>query len=142
MSYGSFGSRIVVDTNVVFSGLTQRGGAAGFIVELWLEGLLDVCVSDALAYEYADVMSRLLTEQRWSSLRPVLGALLDQSRFIVVYYRWRPTSPDPADDHVIDCAMNAGAVVVTQNRKDFRAAETALGLKVMSPIELVLRLAE
>ena len=133
--------RGTLDTNVVFEGLTKRGGAAGLIIDAWAADLLDIRVSDALAYEYTDVLSRLLSEGRWQVLRPVLGALLEKASFVVTYYSWRPTSPDPADEHVIDCAMNGGAVVVTYNRKDFRMAERALGLRVMTPVELVARLA-
>ena len=33
--------------------------------------------------------------------------------------------------NVIDCAMNAGAIVVTENVKDFRLAEKHYGLVVM-----------
>lgn len=50
---------------------------------------------------------------------------------------WRPLSPDPADDHMIDCAMNAAAVLVTWNVRDFRLAERALGLPVRTPIEFL-----
>jgi predicted nucleic acid-binding protein len=134
--------RVTIDTNVVFEGLTKRGGAAGLIIDAWLAELLDVRVSDALAFEYADVLSRLLSESRWQSVRPVLGRLLAISSFVAVHYSWRPMSPDPADEHVIDCAMNAGAVVVTFNRKDFRSAEKSLGLRVITPVELVVQLAD
>jgi predicted nucleic acid-binding protein len=136
------GSRVVVDTNVLFEGLTRQGGAAGLIVEAWLGGLLDVCVSNAVAYEYTAVLSRNLSDQRWAAVEPVLGALLARARYVGIYYSWRPTSPDPGDDHVIDCAMNAGAVVVTSNLKDFRLARETLGLTVLSPLELVTYLAE
>jgi predicted DNA-binding protein (UPF0278 family) len=37
----------------------------------------------------------------------------------------------------IDCAMNAGAIVVTSNIKDFRSARESLGLRVMTPVEFV-----
>lgn len=134
--------RVVIDTNVVFEGLTKQGGAAGLIIEAWMTGLLDVRVSDALAYEYADVLSRLLSEKRWQTVRPVLGLLLARTTFVNMYYSWRPTSPDPADDHVIDCAMNSSAMVVTFNEKDFRLAKMSLGLQVIAPVELVIRLAD
>ena len=133
--------RVTLDTNVVFEGLTKQGGAAGLIIEAWLADLLDVRVSDALAYEYADVLSRLLSESRWRSIGPVLGSLLEKSNFVTMHYSWRPASPDPADDHVIDCALNGGSIVVTSNRKDFRNAERALGLRVITPVELVIRMA-
>ena len=54
---------------------------------------------------------------------------------------WRPSSPDPGDDFVIDCAMNAGAIVVTSNVRDFRKAQSALGLRVLTPVELIIQLA-
>lgn len=134
--------QIVIDTNVVFEGITRRGGASGLIIDAWLSGLLDVAVSAALAYEYTDVLMRKLSVQRWRSAQPVLSMLLSQSTFIDIHYRWRPAWPDRGDELVIDCAMNAGAVVVTSNLKDFRNAVDHLGLRVMTPIELAQRLAE
>ena len=61
---GSTGLRIVVDTNVVLEGLTKQGGASGLIIDAWLAGLMTVCISNALAYEYDDVLSRKLSEER------------------------------------------------------------------------------
>lgn len=133
--------RVVIDTNVVFEGLTQQGGAAGLIIDAWLAGLLEICVSNALAYEYKDVLARKLVPTRWQKLQPVLGVLLSSAQFTTIYYSWRPTSPDPGDEHVIDCAMNAGAIVITSNIRDFQRAKESLGLQVMTPIELVVRLA-
>jgi predicted nucleic acid-binding protein len=52
--------RVVIDTNVLFEGLTRQGGAAGLIVEAWLSGLFEVHVSNALACYYVEVVSRKL----------------------------------------------------------------------------------
>jgi hypothetical protein len=41
---------------------------------------------------------------------------------------------------VIDCAMNAGAPVVTTNVRDFRLAQQSLEMVVMTPIEFVMEL--
>ena len=133
--------RVVIDTNVVFEGLTKQGGAAGVVIDAWLASLLTVYVSNALAYEYVDVLSRKLSEKRWQTLRPVLGQLLDLCQFVEIHYSWRPTSPDPGDDLVVDCAMNAGATVIASNLRDFRSAEASLGLQVMTPVELIVKLA-
>ncbi len=111
------------------------------IIEAWLAGLLHVCVSNALAYEYVAVLSHKLSESRWQPIKPVVGALLSKVEFVTVYYSWRPVSPDPGDDHVIDCAMNAAATVVTFNIKDFALAEKKLGLRVITPVSLVSLLA-
>jgi hypothetical protein len=68
--------------------------------------------------------------------------LLTQARFVPIFFLWRPMSPDPGDDHVIDCAMNAGVPVVTANVQDFRQAERSLGLVVLTPVDFVTRLSQ
>jgi predicted nucleic acid-binding protein len=132
----------VIDTNVLFEGITTQGKAPGFIVDAWRSGMFMACVSNALAYEYIDVLERKLAPVRWRRLQPVVGMLLAQARFVPIYFSWRPISPDPGDDHVIDCAMNAGVPVVTSNVGDFRRAEHLLGLVVSTPVDFVTRLAE
>ncbi len=130
----------VIDTNVLFEGMTTQGSAPGLIVDAWRTGLFMACVSNALAYEYVDVLGRKLAPARWRRLQPVVGILLAQARFVPIYFSWRPMSPDPGDDHVIDCAMNASAPVVTSNVRDFRRAEHLLGLVVSTPVDFVTRL--
>jgi predicted nucleic acid-binding protein len=132
----------VIDTNVVFAGVTTQGSASGLIVEAWLNQLFVACVSNALAYEYTDVLARKLAPRRWRQLQPVVGMLLARARFVPVYFSWRPMSPDPGDDRVIDCAMNAGVPVVTANVQDFRLAQETLGLVVLPPVDFVTRLAQ
>jgi predicted nucleic acid-binding protein len=129
--------RAFIDTNVLFEGLTQQGSVCGLVVEAWRFGLIEPHVSNALAYEYEDVLARKLSARRWAQIQPVLYRLLRQAAFVKIYYTWRPSSPDPGDEHLIDCAMNTDAVIVTANRKDVAQAEKALGLRVMSPLELI-----
>jgi predicted nucleic acid-binding protein len=131
---------LVIDTNVVLEGLTKQGSAPGLIIDAWLAGVFKAYVSNALAHEYRDVLSRKLSISRWQNLQPVLGTLLNRSEFTKIYYSWRPTSPDPGDDLVIDCAMNANAIVVTANIRDFESAKKSLGLKVITPTQLILQI--
>ncbi len=120
----------------------MSGSACGLVIDAWLAGLFRPRVSTALAYEYTDVLNRKLSEARWLVVKPVLGELLAKAEPVSIYFSWRPTSPDPADDLVVDCAMNASAVVITSNVQDFRAAQRSLGLRVLTPVEFVSALAE
>lgn len=131
---------LVIDTNIVLEGLTKQGSASGLIIEAWLAELFIVHISTAIAYEYQDVLSRKLSPTRWRTLKPVLGRLLTLTEFTEIHFTWRPTSPDPGDDLIIDCAMNANAAIATSNLKDFRQAKQSLGLTILSPVELVLKL--
>ena len=63
----------VIDTNVVFEGITTQGSAPGLIIEAWRGGLFVACVSTALAYEYLAVCSGKLSTARWQQLQPVVG---------------------------------------------------------------------
>lgn len=126
--------RVGLDTNVVFEGLTKSGGACGLIVDLWQAHLIRACVSDTLVYEYGDVLSRKLSQYRWDETKLLLETLLsEQTEFVGVYFSWRPISSDPGDDHVINCAMNANAPIVTSNVRDFRQAKRSLGLQIITP---------
>ena len=71
--------KAVIDTNVVFEGLTKQGGASGLIIDTWSVGLYTACVSNALLYEYEDVLSRKLSDIRWQKIKPALRTLLDIS---------------------------------------------------------------
>lgn len=90
---------------------------------------------------FTRISAQSLFEVRWQELKSVLGTLLSCSQFTKIYYSWRPTSPDAGDDLVIDCAMNANAIVTTSNLRDFRNARESLGLQVMTPAKLVTTLA-
>jgi len=130
--------RVVLDTNVLFEGLTKQGRTCSLIIDAWHANLFSVYVSNALAYEYEDVLSRKLSKYRWQEIKIIFENLLEnQSEFIKIRLSWRPTSPDPGDDHIIDCAMNAHAIVVTSNVRDFKTAKEVLGLQVMNPVEFM-----
>lgn len=132
-----FSLPIVVDTNVVFEGLTKQGSASDLIVTAWLAGLLNVYVSNALAYEYESTLSNKLSPIRWQQAKPLLLRMLKHVQFVPIYYSWRPLSPDPGDEQVIDCALNVNATVITANLRDFRKAQEEVGLLVLSPVEFV-----
>jgi predicted nucleic acid-binding protein len=129
--------RAVIDTNVVFEGLTRRNSVSTYIIRLWQAQLFQPCVSLAVQYEYYDVLMRKLSPQRWKRVQPVLGTLLAYAHPVMLHYQWRPSSPDPGDEKIIDCAMNAKAWVVTYNLRDFTLARHNLGLVVLSPQEFL-----
>jgi hypothetical protein len=78
-----------------------------------------------------------LSPTRWQQAKPILRKMVNRTQFVSIYYSWRPLSPDPGDEHIIDCALNANATVITANIRDFRKAQVEAGLSVMSPYEFV-----
>ena len=122
----------MVDTNVLFEGLTHQG-PCGDVVDAWVAGRFTPCVSTAVALEYEEVLSNKLARSKRKTALEALPALLSRAEYVPVYIRVRPMSPDPDDDFVIECAVNARAVIVTRNVKDLRIARASLGIPVYEP---------
>ena len=130
--------RAVIDTNVLFEGLTNSKGACQLILEAWQAELFAPCISLALYYEYHDVLSRKLSKRGWKHIQPAFETLIASSTLVEPYYQWRPSSSDPADEFLVDCALNAKAWIVTRNVRDFLIAKYEFGLIVLTPEEFIL----
>jgi putative PIN family toxin of toxin-antitoxin system len=50
--------RIVLDTNVIVSGLLSKGSNPGIILQLVLDGRLQLCIDDRILAEYGRVLRR------------------------------------------------------------------------------------
>ena len=129
--------RAVIDTNVLFEGLTDTASVGALVVDAWLGRLFIPCISDSVAYEYQDVLSRKLSVVRWQGIQQILSRLLMDAQYVNANFRWRPIARDIGDDHLVDCAMNTNACVVTYNRRDFATAVKQLNLSVFSPKEFI-----
>ena len=136
----------VLDTNILVAALWSRSGASFRIIEHALEGTLSYAVSVALALEYEAVLKRAaIREASWASsaeLEIVLDALLGQARRIMpIRTKLRPALNDPADDMVLECAVQAGAdAIVTMNVRDFWPARELYRVEAIKPGALLARL--
>lgn len=128
--------RAVIDTNVLFTGLTKQG-PEGDVVDAWVKREFVPCVSTALAYEYEGVLGRKLGKRKRAHALGALQALLDRVEFTPIWTRVRPLSPDPGDDFLIECALNAQAPIVTLNLRDLKIAEAARNIPVLTPLEFI-----
>lgn len=120
--------KVVVDTNIFISAIMSADGAARQALRLCLDGTLRPLMSNALAAEYEDVSSRPELFDKSMIAREVREELLDafmsSCMWVTIYYLWRPNSRDEADNHVIELAVaGAAEVIVTTNKRDFKAAE-------------------
>ena len=128
--------RAVVDTNVLFEGLTHLGPSAS-VVDAWAGGQFQPCVSTALALEHQDVLARKLAPTRGEAALKALQALLSRCEYVPVHFSYRPASRDPGDDFVVDCVMNSRALLVTKNVRDFLSASRELGFPILRPADFL-----
>ena len=135
--------RVVIDTNVIVSGLRSTKGASFRVLRAVRTGAVLPVVSVALFMEYEDVLARpglLPGHIPPAAISAFLNAFLHVAETQEIYFKWRPWLPDPKDECVLETAAAASCVpIVTCNLKDFRPA-SKLGVRVMTPWELVTEL--
>jgi putative PIN family toxin of toxin-antitoxin system len=124
--------RIVLDTNVLVSGLLQPFGPSGQIVRLVASGEFALCHDPRILAEYREVLLR--KKFRFDPER--VSALLEEIIAGGIPVAARPLAirlPDPDDEPFLEVAL-AGEVqcLVTGNAKHY-PAEARHGVEVLPP---------
>ncbi|MEX2473346.1 MAG: PIN domain-containing protein, partial [Gemmatimonadota bacterium] len=92
---------------------------------------LAVSVPLVLEYEMALKRSTGLSEEEAEVVVDYLCKVADRRR---IHFLWRPFLRDPADEMVLEVAVeSAAAVVVTHNIRDFAGVEDRFGIRVLRP---------
>lgn len=119
--------RVVLDTDVVLSAVLSPLGASRQWLTAGLRGEITMLVSVPLLFEYEAVLTRPNHLARAGASTADIGLLLDavtrQSEPVAISYLWRPSLRDPADEMVLEAAVNGGAEwIVTFNVGDYAGA--------------------
>jgi uncharacterized protein len=94
--------RVVLDTNVLVSGLAYPGIIPGHIVGVWRQGGMDVVLSRYILDEIAKVLPRLSRIQLSDSeIRDLVDSLMFLADVIEPDTEQEPTLRDPADQLVL-----------------------------------------
>ncbi len=124
--------RIVLDTNVLVSGLLQALGPSGQIVRLVAAGALTLCHDPRILAEYREVLLR----QKFRFDPERVETLLDQIRADGIPVAARPLKirlPDPDDEPFLEVTLAGDArYLVTGNMKHY-PAEARQGAAVLPP---------
>jgi putative PIN family toxin of toxin-antitoxin system len=128
--------RIVLDTNVLVSGLLSPFGPPGEIVRMVTAGAIRLCVDARLLAEYETVLLR----PRFGLDPEAVAALIDYvdaTSEKVASVPLQERLPDPDDEPFLEVAVASGAdYLVTGNLVHF-PAEASAGVRVVSPAQLV-----
>ena len=129
-----------MDTNVLVAALRSRTGWSRKMLSEVLSSELLAGVSVPLFIEYEAVLQR--PEQRAvfglsaDEVDEFLAGLASVLRPIDISFLWRPQLKDPADEMVLEAAVNGQCThLVTWNLRDFAQAVPRFNLELITPPE-------
>jgi len=140
--------RIVLDTDVVLSGLRSTVGASRILLLAIEAGIVTPLVSVATVIEYEAVLKRAehlaASHLEVDDVDMFLDAFVAHAEAVVPHFTNRPSIRDPDDEIFVSVAVNGRAdALVTFNMADYAPADdraAGLGIAICRPGDILRRL--
>jgi len=135
--------RLVLDTNVVFSGLLWRGSAYELLTAIRHASEVKLVCSADLIEELADVLSRPPSIKQLSAIGKTAKSVLEDYASIVEFVEpaeISPTSIDPDDDPVLACALAAAAELIVSGDTHLLNLKQFHRIQIVDPREAAARI--
>ena len=127
---------VVLDTNVVVSGILKPYSKSAAILRQVADGAIQLAYDLRILSEYRDVLRR----PKFNFAKENIEAFLDQVEQEGVLVLVKPLKkhlPDPDDEPFLEVALSGGVkAIVTGNKRHF-PRKNCLGVKVLSPGEFL-----
>jgi putative PIN family toxin of toxin-antitoxin system len=137
--------RCVVDTNVVVSALRSPRGASAELLRAARRGHISLVANVALALEYEAACRRaehrLAAGLDLAEIGIFVDAVIAMCEPVETHFIWRPQLRDPADELVLEAAVNGQAeAIVTFNLRHFGTAPMKFGVELLLPADVLRRI--
>ena len=127
---------IVLDTNVLASGILKPYSKAATLLRLVADGATQLAYDVRLLSEYRDVLNRSKFDFPKDQVEEFLQQV-EQEGFLASARPSKFRLPDPDDEPFIGVAVSGGAIaLVTSNKRHFPRKEYE-GVKILSPAEFL-----
>ena len=137
--------RCVLDTNVIVAAMGSPTGASAALLMAARRNQIVIVANVALALEYEATCSRaehiLASGLSAAQVGIFLDAVIAMAEPVETHFLWRPLLRDPADELVLEAAVNGqAAAIVTFNQRDFGTVPLQFGIEVLLPVTALLRI--
>lgn len=135
----------MLDTNVIVAAMRSPSGASAALLRAARRREITPLANVALALEYEATSRvaehRLAAGLTMDEVMVFVDAVIAMAEPVESHYLWRPQLRDPADELVLEAAVNGQAeAIVTFNTRDFGIAPRGFGLALLTPAEAIRRL--
>jgi putative PIN family toxin of toxin-antitoxin system len=129
--------RVVIDTNIVVSGLLF-GGIPGRLIRLWKKKRILPLISKEILSEYLKVLAYPKFKLSEGEINYLLyQEILPFFEVIAVKQGMQIIKEDPSDDKFINCALSGKAKVIISGDKHLLALKSYRNIKILSPSEFL-----
>ncbi|MEA3285810.1 MAG: putative toxin-antitoxin system toxin component, PIN family [Candidatus Marinimicrobia bacterium] len=130
--------RIVIDTNVVISGVLF-GGNPRKVLDYWKMNSYELICSPEIIDEYEDVLYRMLNKVKNSNSELVEAflSLLVKSATLIHPHHNTKLSRDPDDDVFVNCALSGRALYIVSGDRDLLDIEEVDGIDIITVREFI-----
>ena len=112
--------RVVLDNSVLVAGLRSQLGASNRVLLAVAEGRCTPLVTTAVFLEYEAVLlrpeQRLATGMNPEDVEGFLAAFASAAEPVELNFLWRPQLRDPADELMLEAAVNGQAEALVTHR--------------------------
>lgn len=124
--------RVVLDTNVLISGIFFRGPPAR-ILQAWRDHKIKLAISPEILNEYLRVADILSQQYRGIDIEPILALITQNATMIAATQLTESVCDDPDDDKFLACALASKAKVMVSGDKALQRVSGYRGIQVLSP---------
>jgi hypothetical protein len=124
--------RVVLDTNVLLSAILF-GGKPRHIVEAALAGLIRVSISEPILAELKGVLQRPKFGFTPEIVQGIVSELTSIAEWVIPQTHFHLVEDDPADNHVIDCAIAAEADYLVTGDRHLLQIEECGKTRIVNP---------
>lgn len=129
--------QVVLDTNVLVSGVFWRGPASR-ILELWAKDKIEVVVSPEILTEYQRLLAEMERDKP-AGLADAWTVFIAQHATLIHPAGHPRLCRDPDDDKFLHCALSAGVRAVVSGDKDLLSMGRVADVELLSPTAFLRR---
>lgn len=126
--------KVVLDTNILVSGLIKPASNCGRIIDLVLSGEVTLIFDSRILYEYNEVLNRKKFKIRKDEINALID-FIESSGEPIIPQTQNINLGDNSDIPFAECTLNEkGIILITGNKKHFTSLKD---IKLFSPDEFL-----
>lgn len=125
--------KVILDTNVLVSGIFFPHGFPRRILQAWEQGKFSLVASQEIFYEYEGTSHDLQNKYPTANAAEFLDVIFIRSEMCQPGKLSEPVCEDPDDDMFIACALESGVKIIVSGDKLLQKVSGYQNIEVLNP---------